>query len=133
MLITQPQPRHPMRIALTAFITAMLLLTLAVVSGASRRAAAETSDRGGAPIVRTESGALRGVVASGVDTFLGVPYAAPPVGDLRWRAPRPASTWRGVRDATAFAAELPPASGPVRAAGSAERGLSLPERVHASA
>jgi para-nitrobenzyl esterase len=61
--------------------------------------------------VRTESGALRGVVASGVATFLGVPYAAAPVGDLRWRAPRPASTWRGVRDATAFAPSCPQQAG----------------------
>ena len=36
-----------------------------------------------------------------------MPYAAPPVGDLRWRAPRPASTWRGIRDATAFAPSCP--------------------------
>jgi para-nitrobenzyl esterase len=107
MLITQPQPRPPMRIALAAFVAAMLILTLAVVSGVPRRAAAEAADRGGAPIVRTEGGALRGVVASGVGTFLGVPYAAPPVGDLRWRAPRAASAWRGVRDATAFAPSCP--------------------------
>ncbi|MEI9970251.1 MAG: carboxylesterase family protein [Terracidiphilus sp.] len=36
--------------------------------------------------------------------FLGIPYAAPPVGDLRWKAPQPAAKWKGVRDATAYGA-----------------------------
>ncbi|HEX6468772.1 MAG TPA: carboxylesterase family protein [Streptosporangiaceae bacterium] len=57
---------------------------------------------GGGPVVRTENGALRGQRAGGVDSFLGVPYAAPPVGALRWRAPGPAPAWRGVRDAVAY-------------------------------
>jgi para-nitrobenzyl esterase len=56
----------------------------------------------GPPVVRTENGTLRGVQADGVDSFLGVPYAAPPVGALRWQAPRPAASWHGVRDAVAY-------------------------------
>ena len=36
--------------------------------------------------------------------FLGLPYAAPPVGDLRWKAPQPAAKWKGERDATKFGA-----------------------------
>jgi para-nitrobenzyl esterase len=111
MLITQPQPSHPMRVALTALITAMLALSLTVIGGASRRAVAEVSDRGGSSIVRTESGALGGVDASGVRTFLGVPYAAPPIGDLRWRPPRPAPAWTGTRDATAFGPSCPQQAG----------------------
>ena len=39
-----------------------------------------------------------------VRAFLGIPYAAPPVGDLRWKAPQPAAKWKGVRDATNFGA-----------------------------
>src|SRR4051794_39314041 len=35
--------------------------------------------------------------------FLGLPYAAPPIGDLRWKAPQPPSPWQGVRNATSFA------------------------------
>jgi para-nitrobenzyl esterase len=53
-------------------------------------------------IVETGSGAVRGSVAEEVALFAGIPYAAPPVGDLRFRPPRPATPWSGVRDATAF-------------------------------
>jgi para-nitrobenzyl esterase len=54
-------------------------------------------------IARVEGGLIAGASASGVTTFLGVPYAAAPVGDLRWRAPRPAAPWTAIRPATAFA------------------------------
>ncbi|RXZ35373.1 hypothetical protein EO081_07070 [Sphingomonas desiccabilis] len=50
--------------------------------------------------VRIGSGALSGVAAAHGRAFLGIPYAAPPVGSLRWRAPRPAQPWQGERDAT---------------------------------
>jgi para-nitrobenzyl esterase len=52
------------------------------------------------PVVTLPSGALRGIEGKGIRAFLGVPYAAPPVGDLRWRAPRPVAPWDGVRDAS---------------------------------
>ena len=52
--------------------------------------------------VKIESGALSGAVADGVLSFKGIPFAAPPVGDLRWRAPQPAAHWTGVRAATAY-------------------------------
>ncbi|MFE4754959.1 carboxylesterase/lipase family protein [Streptomyces mirabilis] len=48
-------------------------------------------------------GELRGVLTSGVRCFLGVPYAAPPTGDLRFRAPRPPVPWQGVRDVVTYA------------------------------
>jgi carboxylesterase type B len=54
-------------------------------------------------VVHTQSGAVRGVhEAAGVDAFLGIRYAAPPVGDRRWRPPAPAAGWNGVADATRF-------------------------------
>ncbi|MCE7901803.1 MAG: carboxylesterase family protein [Gammaproteobacteria bacterium PRO9] len=55
-----------------------------------------------APVVQTNRGALQGVAQDGIDVFRGIPYAAPPVGALRWRPPQPAANWNGVRDATAF-------------------------------
>jgi para-nitrobenzyl esterase len=48
----------------------------------------------------TAQGRLVGTSKDGVERFLGVPFAAPPVGSLRWRAPQPARHWIGVRDAT---------------------------------
>ena len=53
--------------------------------------------------VPIDSGALEGTRESGLVTFKGVPFAAPPVGDLRWREPQPVTPWRGVRLAYKFA------------------------------
>jgi para-nitrobenzyl esterase len=55
----------------------------------------------------TTSGLAQGEPAGAVVAFLGLPYAAPPVGDLRWRPPQPAPSWAGVRAATAFASPCP--------------------------
>lgn len=54
------------------------------------------------PVVQTAGGSIKGAVRGDVEAFLGIPYAAPPVGDLRWREPRPASPWTGVRDGSAM-------------------------------
>lgn len=51
-----------------------------------------------------DGGALRGSSANGVRAFLGIPYAAPPVGALRWKPPQAPAAWSGVRDATQFGA-----------------------------
>ncbi|MFI8500902.1 carboxylesterase/lipase family protein [Streptomyces sp. NPDC085524] len=58
-------------------------------------------------LVDPPAGSLRGVVEDGLAVFRGVPYAAPPVGDLRWRAARPHPGWSGVRDATADGPSAP--------------------------
>ena len=52
--------------------------------------------------VKIESGSISGVTADGVTSFLGIPYAAPPIGALRWRAPRPVAPWSGVLAADKF-------------------------------
>ena len=56
--------------------------------------------------VKTTSGVVEGTgrQASGVRMFKGIPFAAPPVGELRWKAPQPVKSWQGVRPATQFGA-----------------------------
>lgn len=63
------------------------------------------------PVVHAPAGGVRGTEAAGVHVFRGLPYARPPVGDLRWRPTEPLPAWPGVREATDFgAACMQPAS-----------------------
>lgn len=62
-------------------------------------------------LASTEDGAVRGVEGDGTRAFLGVPFAAPPVGDGRWRAPQPVQPWAGVRDATRIGSDCTQAIG----------------------
>lgn len=55
-----------------------------------------------APVVRIAPGRIRGVTRDGLHIFKGIPFAAPPLGPLRWRPPQPVKPWTGVRSATAF-------------------------------
>lgn len=54
------------------------------------------------PIIQTEMGKVAGSTTAGVDKFIGIPYAAPPVGKLRWQAPEPHQSWNDVRSATSY-------------------------------
>jgi para-nitrobenzyl esterase len=54
------------------------------------------------PVVKIASGQVRGITSGDLMVFKGIPYAAPPVGNLRWRPPQPVKPWKGVRDATYF-------------------------------
>jgi para-nitrobenzyl esterase len=58
-------------------------------------------------LVTTTAGTLRGEAGDGIAVFKGVPYAAPPVGDLRFRPPAPVEPWTGVRDALAYGPSCP--------------------------
>jgi len=58
-------------------------------------------------VVGTADGSVRGAAAGSTHEFLGIPYAAPPVGSLRWRAPGPPAHWTGVRNATRMAPHCP--------------------------
>jgi para-nitrobenzyl esterase len=53
-------------------------------------------------LVETDGGWVRGFRDAGMYRYFGIPFAAPPVGSLRWRAPQPAAPWTGVRDATVY-------------------------------
>ncbi len=80
-----------------------LALVGALLLGGLTTACAGRAPAISAPLVKTASGLVEGSTADGVVAWLGLPYAAPPVGDLRWRPPAPAAGWEGVRMATAFA------------------------------
>jgi para-nitrobenzyl esterase len=77
---------------LAATLRPLALLTLLV--GAARAEAPKP--------VKVEGGLVQGVVEEGLTIYRGIPYAAPPVGDLRWRAPQPAPKWTGVRAASEY-------------------------------
>jgi para-nitrobenzyl esterase len=79
--------------------------SLVAVAPATPAAAGDLS------VVRTANGLVRGTVSGGSRSFLGIPFAAPPVGQLRFRAPRPAASWAGVRDATHFGSPCPQPAG----------------------
>ncbi|WP_051939149.1 carboxylesterase/lipase family protein [Phaeacidiphilus oryzae] len=78
--------------ALLLSLFALLVVTTAVPASADTRPVTVTTDKG----------TLAGGTADGVDRFLGIPYAAPPVGHRRWQPPAPAAAWAGVRSATAY-------------------------------
>ena len=81
------------------------LMALAMLAGA-QPAAAGAKERAGASgaIVKTSDGALRGFSRTRYSAWVGIPYAAAPVGGRRLKAPQPAARWSGVRDATHSAA-----------------------------
>ena len=79
----------------------------------------------GGPVAATANGAVRGLASGAVDEFLGIPYAAPPVGALRWQPPQPAASWSGVRAATQFAPHCPQVAGPFGEASTSEDCLYL--------
>lgn len=84
--------------------TKALLLATAVLLGAQSESvtAQATPDEG--PIVHTASGSVRGTTDDTVASFKGIPFAAPPTGDYRWRPPQPVKPWQDVRDAKKFGA-----------------------------
>lgn len=61
------------------------------------------------PVAKTDAGDVAGADADGVRAFLGIPYAAPPMGKDRWRAPQPVAPWQGLREANAFGPNCPQA------------------------
>jgi para-nitrobenzyl esterase len=96
---------RPRLVVLCAAVAALTLIAAAAAGAAPR------GDNGPplrpAAVVNITGGVARGSVVDGGYAFLGLPYAAPPVGELRWREPQPPASWHGIRDATQYAASCP--------------------------
>ena len=88
-------------------IAAIGALGSAAVACSGQAAAARQHRSGSALVVTVGDGQLRGKQVGKTDEYLGIPYAAPPVGPLRWRAPQPPARWHGTRAATLFAPHCP--------------------------
>ena len=101
-----------------------VLVATATAAGASATTVRPLS-QGTGPVVATAGGAVGGKAVGTTDEFLGIPYAAPPVGSLRWRPPQPAAPWPGVRGATQFAPHCPQPPSPFGVASTSENCLYL--------
>lgn len=95
---------------------AMMLASIATLALSAPAAAQDSAEAPAAtPVVETEAGKVQGLEQGGIDAFLGVRYAAPPLSDLRFQPPAKPEAWEGVADATGYGApcmQLYSASGP---------------------
>jgi len=96
MLSTSQRP-------LSALLTT-IAASLTVLTTAGQALAQSSGQSATSPRVNTHNGIVEGTEQSGLRSFKGIPYAAPPVGDLRWKEPQPAANWQGNRPATQFGA-----------------------------
>jgi para-nitrobenzyl esterase len=109
--------------AVAAVLTAAAACTTATATPGTPKSAGQNLET--RSVVVTASGAVRGKAAAAGEEFLGIPYAAPPVGALRWQPPRPAAPWHGTRAATAYAPHCPQPSGAFGRASTTENCLYL--------
>jgi para-nitrobenzyl esterase len=82
-------------------VAALLMLAAGVVP------AAATAQQAAAPTIAMHDGSVSGRDFNGVWGYLGIPYAAPPIGPLRWTPPQPPAAWQGVKTATSFSTSCP--------------------------
>jgi para-nitrobenzyl esterase len=78
-----------------------------------------------AHVVPTDNGPMRGTDTPTLSKYLGIPYATPPVGELRWKPPQPVERWQGPRDATQFGGHCPQGTSPFGQAATTEDCLYL--------
>ena len=98
--------RSKVRLAVAlALVPAALLVNNAEASTPAAAPGSPAADAG--VVVRTDAGLVRGQAAATSQVFNGIPYAAPPVGALRWKAPQPVQPWSGVKDATKLSSACP--------------------------
>jgi len=87
----------------TVAIINLLILTLTVLATSPTSFATQLPSLSDNPTIQVTGGEIRGVVKDGVASFKGIPFAAPPVGALRWKSPQPVIPWTGIRDADQYA------------------------------
>src|SRR4030095_8984875 len=118
--------RERVRITPPARVAALTLLAAATLAAglfgcgeSSSESIGPGSSGQSGTLIRTVEGPVQGKIAGATRAFLGIPYVAPPIGDLRWKPPRPIEHWSAPRDATAFgpgcpqgAVILPPGAAP---------------------
>ncbi|MBP1598691.1 MAG: Carboxylesterase, type, partial [Acidobacteria bacterium] len=92
--------KHGNSVRMASRVTKFLLCSLAGLATIGAGAAQQA-----VPVVRVDSGQLQGVVDDGVVSYKGIPFAAPPVGELRWRPPQRVTPWTGVRRAAEFGSD----------------------------
>jgi para-nitrobenzyl esterase len=121
------QARTRLRAGVTALavVLAGAVTAGAAPAGATPAGATPAAHPGGGPVVATAGGVVRGTATGGIDEFLGIPYAAAPVGSLRWQPPRPPARWQGVRDTTHFAPHCPQPASPFGVGSTSEDCLYL--------
>lgn len=137
MTPTRRRTRHVAALGLTAVLGLSMLSGLVAVAGPASAAtwgdppapAAAAGGSVGAVIggafVPTRSGVVRGTVTDDHREFLDIPYAAAPVGALRWAPPAPPARWTGVRDATTQGQQCPQNANELEAAGWSDDCLDL--------
>ena len=92
-----------MRNSVIRLVALILVVALSVILGACN-----SGDGGsGVPVIKTRSGLVSGTMDNGVFAYLGIPFAAPPLGDLRWRLPESEASWEGVYKADTFSSVCP--------------------------
>jgi len=84
-----------------SFVLAMTAIVAA--NGNKHHTAKHHTAKHRTAVVTTDKGPVRGISDNGMDEFLGIPFAAPPVGPLRWQPPQPAARWHHTLDTVAFA------------------------------
>ena len=109
--------------AATAVLIAAAACTSATATPSASKSASENHSTN--PVVATADGTVRGKAAAAGEEFLGIPYAAPPVGALRWQPPRPPAPWPGIRAATSYAPHCPQPSSTFGLASTSEDCLYL--------